>query len=359
MNSTTPDPTTPAKLKPVSETKIQLGLDTFGDTTRDLAGKRLHQAEVIRNVIKQGQLADQVGLDFFGVGEHHRPDFAVSAPDTILAGLATSTKRIHLGSAVTVLSSEDPIRVYQRFATIDAMSNSRVEVVLGRGSFTESFALFGYKLEDYNELFAQKFELFKKIVSQNPVNWAPGDRNPLVNQEIYPKTEGILKQWLAVGGSAESVLRSIQSATPLMLAIIGGAPDRFLPYVKMYHEGNAQLGNQDMPLAIHSPGHIADTDEEAKEQLRDKWILARNKIGKERGWGPAGEGEFEAEVEQGSLYVGSPETVAQKIANTIKTLGATRFDLKYSNGALPHEYSMKSIELYGTKVAPRVRELLA
>lgn len=372
--------TSPANLKSVHESSnqpanqtsiqsdnqpsIQLGLDTFGDTTSDLAGNTLHHAQVIRNVVAQGQLADQVGVDFFGIGEHHRPDFAVSAPDTILAALAATTERVRLGSAVTVLSSDDPIRVYQRFATINAISNGRAEVVLGRGSFTESFPLFGYKLEDYNELFAEKFSLFKRIVSQEPVNWAPAEhspvsRTPLVNKEIYPKTEGTLQQWLAVGGSPESVVRAVQTQTPLMLAIIGGAPERFQPFVDLYRKGTAEVGAPTMPLAIHSPGHVADTDEEAKRQLRTHWLLNRNKIGRERGWGPAGEQEFDREVEQGSLYVGSPETVAQKIAHTIKTLGADRFDMKYSHGALPHEYSMRSIELYGTQVMPRVRELLA
>ncbi|GGH62480.1 LLM class flavin-dependent oxidoreductase [Rothia aerolata] len=339
--------------------QIEFGLDTFGDTTEDLQGETLHQAQVIRNVIEQGQLADRVGVDFFGVGEHHRPDFAVSSPDTILAGLATSTERIKLGSAVTVLSSDDPIRVYQRFATINAMSKGRAEVVLGRGSFTESFPLFGFDLSDYDRLFSEKLDLFSKIVTEEPVNWNPGNRNPLVNQEIYPKTEGGLSRWIAVGGSPESVVRAAEYKIPLMLAIIGGPASRFAPFVDLYHRANQQLGNENLPVAVHSPGHIAETDEEAMEQLKPYWILNRNKIGAERGWGSAGEKEFYHEAKYGSLYVGSPETVAQKIAKTVKGLNLDRFDLKYSNGPLPHEYSMKNIELYGTQVIPRVRELLS
>ncbi len=347
------------QLPSVDQTPFQMGLDTFGDTTKDLAGQKLHQAQVIRNVLAEGQLADRVGVDFFGIGEHHRPDFAVSAPDTILAGLATSTERIHLGSAVTVLSSDDSIRVYQRFATINALSKGRAEAVLGRGSFTESFPLFGYKLEDYDRLFAEKFDLFTKILSQQPVNWNPGgDRPPLVNQEIYPKTEGTLKHWLAVGGSPESIARAIQYRTPLMLAIIGGPASRFKAYTDAYQQANEELGNGKLPIAIHSPGHIADSDQEARDQLREHWLAGRNKTGAERGWPPAGEREFEQEIEQGSLYVGSPETVAQKIAATARELGIDRFDLKYSNGALAHEHAMRSIELYGTEVLPRVRQLL-
>lgn len=347
------------RLPSVTDMDVQFGLDTFGDSTQDLEGKSLHQAQVIRNVVEQAKLADRVGIDFFGVGEHHRPDYAVSAPDAVLAGIATVTERIHLGSAVTVLSSDDPIRVYQRFATIDAMSKGRAEVVLGRGSFTESFPLFGYRMEDYNQLFAEKLELFSRVVTEQPVNWNPGNRTPLVNQEIYPKTENGLAQWIAVGGSPESVARAAQYKMPLMLAIIGGPAERFKPFVDLYHRANAQLGNTNLPIAVHSPGHVADTDEEAKAQLRQHWITNRNRIGAERGWGPSSAAEFNNEITHGALYVGSPETVAQKIAATVKTLGIQRFDLKYSNGPLPHEYSMRSIELYGTQVIPRVRELLA
>lgn len=346
-------------LPAVADTPVQFGLDTFGDVTHDLNGQPIHQAQVIRNVIAQGQLADRVGIDFFGIGEHHRPDFAISAPDTVLAGLATSTERIHLGSAVTVLSSDDPIRVFQRFSTIDAMSSGRAEVVLGRGSFTESFPLFGFRMEDYNTLFSEKLDLFSKIVTEEPVNWNPGNRQPLVNQRIYPETEGGLKQWIAVGGSPESVVRAAQYKIPLMLAVIGGPASRFAPYVELYHRANRELGQGKLPVAVHSPGHIADTDADAREQVYEHWLAYRNQLGSERGWAPAGRAEFEQEVTQGSFYVGSPETVARRIAQTVQTLGLDRFDLRYSNGTLPHEHSMRAIELYGTEVIPMVRELLA
>ncbi|MEX3611377.1 LLM class flavin-dependent oxidoreductase [Rothia sp. LK2588] len=345
-------------MKSVNEQQLQMGLDTSGDVTVNPDGSPVPQAQVIRNVLAQGQLADRVGVDFFGVGEHHRPDFAVSAPDVVLAGLATSTERIHLGSAVTVLSSDDPIRVFQRFSTINALSNGRAEVVLGRGSFTESFPLFGYKLEDYDQLFADKLELFSRVASEEPFNWNPGDRNPLRNQRVYPETEGGLARWIAVGGSPESVVRAAQYKTPLMLAIIGGPASRFKPFVDLYHRANRELGNGELPVAVHSPGHIAETDAEAQEQIVEHWITNRNKIGRERGWGQASKEQFDQEIKHGSLYVGSPETVAQKIAKTVSALGVNRFDLKYSNGPLPHEYSMRSIELYGTEVILRVREIL-
>lgn len=346
-------------LPPVAETKLQFGLDTFGDVTVDSAGAELHQAQVLRNIIAEGQLADRVGIDFFGIGEHHRPDYAVSAPDILLAGLATSTERIHLGSAVTVLSSDDPVRVYQRFATIDAMSRGRAEVILGRGSFTESFPLFGFNLEDYNRLFSEKLELFSKVVTEEPVNWNPGNRPALRNQSVYPRTEQGLKHWIAVGGSPESVVRAAQYRMPLMLAIIGGPAHRFAPFVDLYRRANDQLNQPQLPVGMHSPGHIADTDEEAREQLREHWLANRNAIGAERGWEPSGDAEFNYEATEGSLYVGSPDTVAQKIAAAVDALGVSRFDLKYSNGPMPHEQLMRSIELYGTEVIPRVRRLLA
>ncbi|RRD36677.1 LLM class flavin-dependent oxidoreductase [Leucobacter sp. OH2974_COT-288] len=342
-----------------SATGIELGIDTFGDVTRDGEGNKLSHAQVIRNVLLQGQLADRVGLDFIGIGEHHRPDFAVSSPDTILAALASTTERIKLGSAVTVLSSDDPIRVYQRFATINALSNGRAEAVLGRGSFTESFPLFGYSLQNYEKLFAEKFDIFKQIVAGGQITAERFGLEPLATKAVYPNTEEPLRHWLAVGGSPESIARAVNTATPLMLAIIGGQPARFKPFVDAYRAGNEQLGNGSLPVAVHSPGHIADSDEQARDEIREHWLRARNRIGKERGWGAATEREFDTEIEHGSLYVGSPETVAQKIAATAKTLGLKRFDLKYATGQMPHETLLGSIELYGTKVAPRVREILA
>jgi probable LLM family oxidoreductase len=340
--------------------QLDLGLDTFGDVTRGVDGDPVPYPQVIRNVIEEAVLADSVGVDFFGVGEHHRSDFAVSSPEMVLATIAGRTSRIRLGSAVTVLSSDDPIRVFQRFATLDAASSGRAEVILGRGSFTESFPLFGFELSDYEQLFEEKLDLFSEVLKEQPITWKGNLRPSVTNQSVYPTTEsGSLKTWIGVGGSPESVVRAARYGMPLLLAIIGGSPDRFAPYVDLYHRALTQLEMPDLPVGAHSPGHIADTDEEAAEQLWPDYKLMRDRIGAERGWGPMGRDEFEQEIASGSLYVGSPETVAQKIAKTAGALGLARFDLKYSAGPLPHETLMHSIELYGTRVIPRVRELLA
>ena len=240
---------------------VELGLDTFGDMTVREDGTPDSGAQVIRNLVEQGVLADQVGVDFIGIGEHHRADFAVSAPDVVLAGLATRTERIKLGSAVTVLSSDDPIRVFERFSTIDALSNGRAEVVLGRGSFTESFPLFGYDLRDYETLFSEKLDLFAKVLEEGPVTWEGSHRTPLVDQEVWPKSDsGRLSTWIAVGGSPQSVVRAASYRIPLMLAIIGGPAERFHPFVDLYRRINAEAG-VDLPVAVHSPGHVAETDE--------------------------------------------------------------------------------------------------
>src|SRR3954463_11130081 len=341
----------------------ELGLDTFGDVTTDHSGKLLPQAQVIRNVIAEAELADSVGVDFIGVGEHHRPDFAISAPEVVLAAIAGVTRRIKLGSAVTVLSSDDPVRVYQRFATLDAASNGRAEVILGRGSFTESFPLFGYPLDQYEVLFEEKLAIFAALRDAGPtgapVTWRGTTRAPLTNQRVFPTTTKPLTTWIGVGGSPESVLRAARYGMPLMLAIIGGAPRRFRPYVDLYHQALAERGAAPLPIGVHSPGHIAPTDAEAREQLWPAYKEMRDRIGAERGWGPMTRAEFEREIVTGSLYAGSPETVAQKIAATARALGIARFDMKYSAGALPHDAMMRCIELYGREVIPRVRELLA
>jgi probable LLM family oxidoreductase len=340
--------------------QLELGLDTFGDVTRGADGKRVPYPQVIRDVIDEAVLADSVGVDFFGIGEHHRADFAVSSPEMVLAAISGRTSRIRLGSAVTVLSSDDPIRVFQRFATLDAASSGRAEIILGRGSFTESFPLFGFELQDYEQLFEEKLDLFAEALKEGPITWSGSLRAPLTGQSVYPKTEsGSLKSWIGVGGSPESVVRAARYGMPLLLAIIGGSPERFAPYVDLYHRALAQMGVPDLPIGVHSPGHISETDEQAAEELWPDYKIMRDRIGAERGWGPMGRDEFEREIATGSLYVGSPETVAQKIAATAKTLGIARFDLKYGAGPLPHETLMRSIELYGTRVIPRVRELLA
>ncbi|MCA1400031.1 LLM class flavin-dependent oxidoreductase [Bradyrhizobium sp. BRP56] len=341
-------------------TSVEFGLDTFGDVTNDAAGTPLPHAQVIRNVVDEAVLADQLGIDFIGLGEHHRADFAISTPETVLAAIAARTQNIRLGSAVTVLSSDDPIRVFQRFATVDAVSNGRAEVILGRGSFTESFPLFGFDLKQYNELFEEKLDLFTELLKQEPVTWQGKLRPPLKSQSVYPPVEhGRLKTWIGVGGSPESVVRAAHYDLPLMLAIIGGDPKRFAPYVDLHQRVYQQFGREPKPIGVHSPGYVAETDAQAREELWPDYKVMRDRIGKERGWPPMGRDEFVAEAEHGSLYVGAPETVARKIAATVKVLGAARFQLKYSAGPLPHDKLMKSIELYGSKVVPMVRELLA
>ena len=340
-------------------TAIEFGLDTFGDISLDDRGAPKHAGEVIRDVVAQAKLADDLGLAGFNIGEHHRDDYAVSAPDTVLAGIATVTKNIRLGSGVTVLSSEDPVRVYQRFATIDALSNGRAEITAGRGSFIESFPLFGYDLNDYHVLFEEKLELLVKLLEENAVTWSGNTRASLSNQEVYPKTErGRIPLRVGVGGSPESVLRASRLGIPMALAIIGGDPARFAPYANLYRESLDKFGKPQLPISIHSPGHISDTDEQAIEEQWPHYESAFGRIGRERGWGPMSKMHYISEVTGGSLYVGSPETVARKIAYAISSLGASRFDFKYANGPMPHSKQMKSIELYATKVVPMVRELL-
>ncbi len=341
-------------------TALKFGLDTFGDMQHDDAGNLISAGHTIRNVIEQGVLADSLGLSNFNVGEHHRDDFAVSSPDSVLAGLATVTKQIGLGTGVTVLSSDDPIRVYQRFATIDALSNGRAEITAGRGSFIESFPLFGYELSDYGVLFEEKLQLLAEALKERPVTWSGSFRKPLSNQEIYPKTErGAIPLRVGVGGTPESVVRAARVGAHLALAIIGGDPARFRPFADLYESALTEFGKERLSISIHSPGHISDTDEQAIEEQWPHYYSMFGRIGRERGWGPTTKEHYLNEVQHGSLYVGSPETVARKIAYAIDSVGADRFDFKYANGPMPHSKLMKSIELYATKVVPRVREILS
>ncbi len=341
-------------------TPLEFGVDTFGDITADADGRPLPQPAVIRNVVEEAVLADQLGIDFIGVGEHHRPDFAISAPDVVLAAIAARTDRIRLGSAVTVLSSDDPVRVFERFSTLDAVSNGRAEVILGRGSFIESFPLFGYDLADYQVLFEEKLDLFVALLAEEPVTWSGTTRAPLRDQRVYPPTaSGSLRTWIGVGGSPESVVRAARHGLPLTLAIIGGDPLRFAPYVELYHRALEQQGRAPLPVGAHSPGHVAESDEHAREELWPHYRVMHARIGRERGWPPMTREQFEvATGPNGALMVGSPETVAAKIVRAASGLGLSRFDLKYSNGTLPHEAMMRSIELYATKVVPLVRQAL-
>mgnify|MGYP003334317791 FL=1 len=340
--------------------ELVFGLDTFGDMQVDDSGEPISAAQTIRNVVEEAVFADQLGIQHINIGEHHRDDFSVSAPDSVLAGIATRTKQIKLGSGVTVLSSDDPVRVYQRFATVDALSNGRAEITAGRGSFIESFPLFGYDLNDYGTLFEEKLELLVELIKEKPVTWSGQLRAPLVNQEVYPKTErGAIPLRVGVGGTPESVVRAARLNLQLALAIIGGDPARFAPFAHLYRKSMSDFGHQLLPISIHSPGFVADTDEEAIETHWPNHSKMFGRIGRERGWGPMTKDHYLQEVHHGSLYVGSPETVAKKIAYAVKSVGVQRFDFKYANGPQSHSQLMKCLELYGTKVIPRVKEMLA
>lgn len=338
---------------------IEFGLDTFGDVPMDDSGKPVSYARAIRQVVDEAVLADSVGVDVIALGEHHRVEYSISTPETVLAGIATKTNRIRLASGVTVLSSDDPVRVFQRFATLDALSNGRAEVILGRGSFTESFPLFGYDLRDYEVLFEEKIELFAELLKEKPVTWHGTKRAPLENVDVFPKTEsGHLSTWVGVGGSPESVIRTARYGLPLILAIIGGNPQRFAPYIELYKRAAAEFGTTPQAVGIHSPGFIADTDEEAWNLYFPHARVVRDRIGRERGWPPSNLQEYQRERETGSLYVGSPETVAKKIARVVKALGVNRFDLIYTSGTQSISSRLRAVELYGTKVIPMVREIL-
>ena len=338
---------------------LEFGLDTFGDVPEDDSGTPVSYARAIRQVVDEAVLADAIGVDAIALGEHHRPEYSISTPETVLAGIAMQTSRIRLASGVTVLSSDDPVRVFQRFATVDALSHGRAEVILGRGSFTESFPLFGYDLSDYDLLFEEKIELFAKLLEEKPVTWSGTVRAPLENADVFPKTEsGHLTTWVGVGGTPESVIRTARYGFPLMLAIIGGTPKRFAGYIDLYQRAAAQFGTTAHPVGMHSPGFIANTDEEARELHWPHYRVIRDRIGALRGWPPIRQEEYEREIEHGSLYIGSPETVARKIACAVKALGVGRFDLIYTAGAQPISARMRAIELYGSKVIPMVRDIL-
>ena len=345
----------------MSITDVTFGLDSFGDIPVGPDGQRLSHAAAIRQVLAEAIAADERGVDVVALGEHHRDDFAISSPETVLAGIATRTERITLASGVTVLSSDDPVRVFERFATLDALSNGRAQVILGRGSFTESFPLFGFDLADYNNLFEEKVELFAELLKEEPVTWEGRTRAALHQADVFPKTEsGGMRTWVGVGGSPQSIVRTARYGFRLMLAIIGGSPSRFAPYLDLYRRAADQFGTTAYPVGIHSPGFVAKTDAEARELFYPGYKEIHDRIGVERGWPRMHRGNFLNEVEHGSLYVGSPETVARKIAESIRTLGVGRFDLIYANaGAVAASARMRAVELYGTEVIPRVRELLA
>lgn len=340
-------------------TDIEFGLDTFGGVTIGADGQAVPHPQVIRDIIDEAVLADGVGLDFFGLGEHHRPDFAVSSPEVVLSAIAARTERIRLGSAVTVLSSDDPVRVFERFSTLDAVSNGRAEIVAGRGSFIESFPLFGFDLRQYEELFEERLDLLSQLLTERPVTWHGNTRASLENQRVFPTTANGIRTWVGVGGSPDSVVRTARHNLGLFLAIIGGPAARFAPYIDLFVRAQDQFGVPHQPVAVHSPGLVAETDERARVLTHDGWLTMRTRLGQERGWPPPAAGDFEREIEGGALYVGSPETVARKIAATLRTLGVDRFDLKYDQSGVSHATMMDSIGLYGEEVVPMVKDMLS
>lgn len=343
---------------------MEIGLSTFVETTPDaVTGEVIPHAERVREVVEEIILADKVGLDVFGVGEHHREDFAASSPAVILAAAASQTNRIRLTSAVTVLSSADPVRVFQDFATVDAISNGRAEIMAGRGSFIESFPLFGYDLQDYEELFEEKLELLLKIRDAEKVTWRGGHRPAIRDLGVYPRpVQNPLPVWIGSGGNSESVVRAGLLGLPLVLAIIGGSPVQFAPLVKLYKRAAVKAGHDPSKLTVgsHSHGFIADTTEVAADKFFPSTQYVMNKLGQERGWGRYDRSSFDAARSfEGALYVGDVDTVARKIIHLRKNVGITRFMLHVPVGSMPHDDVMKAIELLGKEVAPRVREEVA
>jgi probable LLM family oxidoreductase len=338
---------------------LEIGLNSFGDVPTD-NGRVLSDAETVRLLIAEAQLAESVGIDVFSIGEHYREGFVDSAGAVLLAGIASATKTIKLGTAVTVLSTNDPVRLYNEFSTLDAISNGRAQLVLGRASQTQSFPLFGYDLADYEELFEEKLELFMKLQNESPVTWSGTVRAPLVEQTLHPRMQpGGIPTWIGVGGSPNSVIRAARYGLPLMLAIIGGQPERFAGHVDLYFRALKEFGMPVQPVGQHALGLVAETDEEAADLWWESWKPMVEMMGKERGFYAPTRERYDLELASGALFVGSPETVAQKIVRMTKELRISRFDLKYDLIGLPRDARARTIELLGTEVAPRVREILA
>jgi probable LLM family oxidoreductase len=340
---------------------MELGIYTFGVNTPDpFTGKRLSADVRMRNLIEEIELSDQVGLDVFGVGEHHRPDFAVSTPAVVLAAAAERTRNIRLTSAVTVLSSDDPVRVFQEFATLDLLSGGRAEIMAGRGSFIESFPLFGYDLDDYDELFAEKLELLLRIRESERVTWSGKHRAPISDLPVYPRPlQEKLPVWVAVGGTPQSVVRTGMLGLPMALAIIGGIPERFAPLAELHRRSAEEAGHPRPALSINSHGYIAKTSQEASDQAWPPFAETMNRIGRERRWQPMTRADFEASrTLHGSSFIGSPAEVIEKILFQHEIFGHQRFLVQFSVGSMPHKDLMRSIELFGTEVAPAVRKAL-
>ena len=338
---------------------MELGVYTFADLQPDkVSGKAINAHKRIQQLLEEIQLADQVGLDVFAVGEHHRPDYAISAPAVVLGAAAATTKNIKLSSAVTVLSSDDPVRVFQSFATVDLLSSGRAEIMVGRGSFIESFPLFGYDLNQYDELFAEKLELLLQINQHEKVSWKGKHRSSLINLGVYPRPiQPSLPIWQAVGGTPQSAVRAGTLGLPMALAIIGGYPDKFVPFINLYRDTAKKSGHENLPLGINSHVYVADTSQQAGDEFYPAYSVMMNRIGKERGWPPLRRMDFDAmRSPTGSLLVGSVEEVIDKILYEHSLFKNTRFLAQMSVGLMPHEKVLRSIELFGTRVAPAVRK---
>ena len=341
---------------------MELGIYTFAELTPDpVTGRSVTPAQRLRDLLEEVELAEQVGLDVFGVGEHHRPEFAVSAPAVVLAAAAERTKAIRLTSAVSVLSSDDPVRVFQDFATLDLLSGGRAEIMAGRGSFIESFPLFGYDLRDYDELFAEKLQLLLKLRESERVTWSGTHRPALDDLGVYPRPlQDPLPVWVAVGGSPDSAARAGALGLPMALAIIGGLPERFTPFAEIHRRAAQQAGHQPPPaLSINSHGYVAESSQQAADEFFPPLAFMMNRIGRERGWAPLTRGAYDAMLGlRGALFVGSPEEVAEKILFQHELFGHERFLIQLTVGTMPHEKTMRAIELLGTEVAPAVRKAL-
>lgn len=343
---------------------MEIGIYTFGERTPDPAtGRMVSPEERLRNLLEEIELADQVGLDVFGLGEHHRPDYVVSAPAVVLGAAAARTRRIRLSSAVTVLSSDDPVRVFQQFATLDLLSGGRAEIMAGRGSFIESFPLFGYALDDYDSLFAEKLELLLEVRERERVTWKGRHRAALTGQGVYPRpVQDPIPVWIAVGGTPQSAARAGALGLPLAVAIIGGMPERFAPLVDLYRDAARRAGHDPAALAvgINSHGYVAEDSRRAADEFYPPYAYVMSQLGRERGWPPTSREQFEAlRSPRGALLVGGPEEVAEKILFQHEIFGHQRFLMQMSVGTLPHAQVMRSIELLGTRVAPMVREEVA
>jgi probable LLM family oxidoreductase len=338
---------------------MELGISSFAELTPDpVTGKIISAHQRMTDLVEEIELADQVGLDLYALGEHHRPDFIVSSPAVVLAAASVKTKRIKLSSAVTVLSSDDPVRVFQDFATVDLLSGGRAEIMAGRGSFIESFPLFGFDLEDYDALFAEKLELLLKLNASERVTWKGKHRPPIQNLGVYPRPyQSKIPIWVAVGGTPESVIRAGNLGLPMVLAIIGGSPAQFLPLADLYRKTSTSGGHGKLPLSVHSHGYISEDSQRAADEFFPSYSYVMSKIGRERGWPPTTRAQFEAgRSGQGALLVGSPQQIIDKILYEKQLLGLDRFLLHISVGTLPHAQVMHSIELFGSKVAPAIRK---